>query len=317
MVRLLSNSTTLILRLLGVSLQGRQSVTEEEISASLDEGVSAGLIEDHEHQMVKNVFHLDERQLTSMMVPRADIVWLDAKLTPQEAIEELKVYAPHSWYPVCRNSLDDVIGVIGINQLLQHLDEVMSLEDLVLPVAFVPETLTGLDLLEQFQNPRRAAPAHLAPTISTSIKSDTSDKGSVSVVKAPAAQGVSGRLVLVVDEYGVLHGLITPKDVLEAITGELLQSTAQDQVWATLRGDGTWLLDGLMPIQELKSRLEMDELPGEDRRVYNTLAGLIMAILGRLPTTGDTADCGEWQLEVLTLDERRISSVVAKRRPLT
>jgi putative hemolysin len=315
-VRLLSNTTTLILRLLGVSLQGRQSVTEEEINASLDEGVSAGLIEDHEHQMVKNVFHLDERQLTSMMVPRADIVWLDAKLTPKEAIDEIKLHSPHSWYPVCRNSLDDVIGVIGINQLLQHIDAALSLEDFVLPVAFVPETLTGLDLLEQFQNPRRIAPAQLAPTISTSLKSDSLAKGSVSVVKAPAAQGVSGRLVLVVDEYGVLHGLITPKDVLEAITGELLQSTAQDQVWATLRSDGTWLLDGLMPIQELKSRLEMDELPGEDRRVYNTLAGLIMAILGRLPVLGDTADCGEWQLEVLALDERRISSVVAKKRSL-
>ena len=134
--------------------------------------------------------------------------------------------------------------------------------------------------------------------------------------RAGAHQGVSGRLVLVVDEYGVLHGLITPKDVLEAITGELLQSTSPGQVWATLRTDQTWLLDGLMPIQELKSRLEIDELPMEDKRVYNTLAGLVMAVLGRLPSVGDTAKCGAWQFEVQTLDERRINSVIARRKSL-
>ena len=312
LVHLLSGSTSLLLKLLGVNLSGSGAVTEAEINASLDEGVSAGLIEDQEHQMVKNVFHLDERQLTSMMVPRADIVWLDAKLSAQEAVKVLKEEQQHSWYPVCRNSLDDVIGVIGVNQLIQHLGSSAKLEDFVLPVAFVPETLTGLDLLEQFQNPRRSAASSSPVTEKSSTVSLTK---STSILNAPpATQGVSGRLVLVVDEYGVLHGLITPKDVLEAITVELLQSSSPGQVWATQRSDHSWSLDGLMPIQELKSRLEIEELPFEEKKVYNTLAGLVMAILGRMPRQGDIANCGVWHFEVAELDQRRIQSVIARKK---
>ena len=324
LVRLLSGSTSLVLKLLGVNLAGSGSVTEAEINASLDEGVSAGLIEDQEHQMVKNVFHLDERQLTSMMVPRADIVWLDAKLSAQEALEVLKGEQQHSWYPVCRNSLDDVIGVIGVTQLIQHLDSQTAIEEFVLPVAFVPETLTGLDLLEQFQNPRLTATSasvkkendeaelNKLGKPSRDVNTRAASNPPALVLKKPSLQGVSGRLVLVVDEYGVLHGLITPIDVLEAITGELLQSSSSGQVWATQRSDHSWLLDGLMPIQELKSRLEIEELPLEDKKVYNTLAGLIMAVLGRMPQKGDVAICGHWQFEVQELDERRIQSVIAR-----
>lgn len=119
---------------------------------------------------------------------------------------------------------------------------------------------------------------------------------------------------MVVDEYGVLHGLITPKDVLEAITGELLQSSSPGQVWATQRSDHSWSLDGLMPIQELKSRLEIEELPFEEKKVYNTLAGLVMAILGRMPRQGDIANCGVWHFEVAELDQRRIQSVIARKK---
>lgn len=308
LVRFLSASTSIILKLLGVNLSGSGVVTEEEINASLSEGVSAGLIDDQEHQMVKNVFHLDERQLTSMMVPRADIVWLEARLSVYEALEFIRSEQPHSWYPVCRNSLDDVLGVVGINTLIQHLKSDQTLEALVQPVAFVPETLTGLDLLEQFQNP--------------SLRASSSDAGHAALAstgkpshspKNIPTHGATGRLVLIVDEYGELHGLITPKDILEAITGELLQSSAQGQTWAIERTDHTWLLDGLMPIQEFKSRLAIEELPFEQKRVYNTLAGLIMALLGRMPVVGDRVQCEKWQLEVLRLEERRIDQVTATK----
>lgn len=325
LVHLLSTSTSLILKLLGVNLSGSGSVTEAEINASLDEGVSAGLIEDQEHQMVKNVFHLDERQLTSMMVPRADIVWLDSKLNSQEALDVLRQVQPHSWYPVCRNSLDDVIGVVSVNQLIQNLNSTDPIEGFVLPVAFVPETLTGLDLLQQFQNPRANTPSPVSgsgvnavtSSSTTPFTNNASCNGpqvAHALFTKPSPLGVSGRLVLVVDEYGVLHGLITPKDVLEAITGELLQSSSPGEVWATQRSDHSWLLDGLMPIQELKSRLEIDELPLEDKKIYNTLAGLIMAVLGRMPRVGDVAQCGSWDFEVHQLDERRIESVVARKK---
>jgi putative hemolysin len=144
----------------------------------------------------------------------------------------------HSWYPVCRNSLDDVLGVISVAHLLrlgpQHEG---TIDSVVQPALFVPETLTGMELLEQFR-----------------------------------VRG--GRLVFVVDEYGVVQGLMTPRDMLEAITGELRPNTTTD-AWARQRDDGAWELDGLMPVSELRARLAIRELPEEERGRYNTVAGLL------------------------------------------
>ena len=121
-------------------------------------------------------------------------------------------------------------------------------------------------------------------------------------------------MVFVVDEYGVVQGLMTPHDLLEAITGEL-QPGAQADAWATRRDDGSWLLDGLMPVSELKARLEIRDLPEEARGRYNTVAGLLLAVSGHLPQTGERIDCGDWQFEVLDLDGRRIDKVLASHRP--
>ena len=118
------------------------------------------------------------------------------------------------------------------------------------------------------------------------------------------------RLAFVVDEYGVVQGLLTPRDLLEAITGELQSGTPAD-AWATQRDDGSWLLDGLMPVSELKDRLQIDELPDEDRRRYNTLAGLLMAVSGHLPVTGEAIVCVGWRFEVVDLDGKRIDKVLA------
>jgi len=118
-------------------------------------------------------------------------------------------------------------------------------------------------------------------------------------------------MVFVVDEYGVVQGLLTPGDLLEAITGEL-QPVASTDAWATARGDGSWLLDGLMPVDELKSRLAIRELPDEGRGRYNTVAGLLLAVSGHLPKTGEHIDCGEWVFEVLDMDGRRIDKVLAR-----
>jgi putative hemolysin len=120
-------------------------------------------------------------------------------------------------------------------------------------------------------------------------------------------------MVLVVDEYGVVHGLLTPRDLLEAITGELLQATPTDEAWATQREDGTWLIDGMMPVTEFKARLSIKELPDEDRGIYNTVAGLVMAISGELPALGDVVEFGEWRFEVVDLDGRRIDKLLVSR----
>lgn len=280
-VKLLSYSTQAVLRLMRIRTQGGQEVTEEEITASLAEGVSAGLIEAHEHQMVRNVFHLDDRPLTSMMTPHTDIVWLDAGLTPRQALEQVHALSPqdqHSWYPVCREGLAHVQGVIGLAQLLTLSEgEERPIEHFARQADFVPETQSGMELLERLRDQ-------------------------------------SSRMVFVVDEYGEVQGLVTPLDVLQAITGELKPET-QTEAWATLREDGSWLLDGLMPISELKARLELAELPSEDRGRYNTLAGLLLFVLGRLPDEGEKVPFGPWEFEILDLDGHRIDKVLALPTP--
>jgi putative hemolysin len=282
-VHFLSASTSAILKLMRVDVHGARTVTEEEISAQLVEGVDAGVIEAHEHQMVQNVFNLDERSLTSIMVPRSDIQWLEASTPVPQALAQVGAEGAHSWYPVCRDGLDDVVGAVSVSQLLRlPPNSELTVDALAQPVAFVPETLSGLDLLEQFRKPVERATAH-------------------------------GRLVLVVDEYGVVQGLMTPRDLLEAITGELLQATVTDEPWAMQRDDGSWLIDGLMPVSEFKARLQIRELPDEDRDIYNTVAGLVMAISGDLPRVGDRVECGEWQLEVVDLDGRRIDKLLVTR----
>ena len=293
MVFLLSAATAGVLTLLRIDTRGGPSVTEEEITASLDQGVDAGLIELHEHQMVKNVFHLDERSLTSMMVPRADIEWLDARTTVAQALAQVGQGGAHSWYPVCRDGLDHVLGAVSVGQLLDSkLDRQALMETLAQPVPFVPETLTGLDLLAQFRRP--------------SAGEDTS----------PGWRDHSrGRLSLVVDEYGVVQGMMTPRDVLEAITGELLQTSAPEETWATPRIDGSWLLDGLMPISELKARLGLTDLPHEDKGRYNTVAGLVLVLAGRLPRTGERFEGMQWSFEVVDMDGRRIDKVLAQALP--
>ncbi|MBK7051498.1 MAG: HlyC/CorC family transporter [Rhodoferax sp.] len=276
-VKLLSGTTAAVLKLLRIDTDASRPVTEEEITASLEEGVDAGVIEQHEHQMVQNVFLLDDRPLTSLMVPRVDVAWLDASNTVAQSLEMAGAggnKGTHSWYPVCRGSLDEVVGLISTARLLElGVNAPGTLEAYVTPAAFVPETLSGMELLEQFR-------------------------------------AKSGRFVLVVDEYGVVQGLLTPHDLLEAITGEL-QPGAQVDAWATRRDDGSWLLDGLMPVSELKVRLGLDDLPEEDRGRYNTVAGLLMSVSGRLPVTGERIECSGWVFEVVDLDGKRIDKVLA------
>jgi putative hemolysin len=275
-VALLSAATQAVLKLLRIDTAKVRVVTEEEIAHSLEEGVDAGVIEEQEHRLVRNVFHLDDRPLTSLMVPRSDVQWFDASLPVADCLRRAGEAGAHSWYPVCRGSLDDVLGVVGIANLLAlGPSHVGPVEPHAIPAAFVPETLSGMELLEQFRSQ-------------------------------------SQRIVFVVDEYGVVQGLVTPRDLLEAITGELRPDETAD-AWATPRDDGSWLLDGLMPVAELKSRLAIRELPEEDRGRYNTVAGLLLAVSGHLPSVGEKIECGDWLFEVVDLDGRRIDKVLASR----
>ncbi len=279
-VWLLSICTQAVLKLLRIDESSGRAVTEEELSASLEEGLDAGLIEEHEHQMVRNVFHLDDRSLTSMMVPRGDIEWLEADQTVVQALEYVArsgENGTHSWYPVCRGGLDDVIGIISVAKLLELARTTEKVEKHVAPAAFVPETLSGLEMLEQLR-------------------------------------ARAGRLMFIVDEYGVVQGMMTPRDFLEAITGELKPGAHMD-AWATPQADGAWILDGMMPVSELKSRLDIDDLPLEDKGRYNTVAGLMLAIWGHLPSVGDRVEIEGWVFEVVEMEGRRIDRVLARPLP--
>jgi magnesium and cobalt exporter, CNNM family len=277
-VWLLSASTDAVLRLFGLRDHVVRSVTEEEIAASLEEGLDAGVIEEQEHQMVRNVFRLDERQIGSMMIPRTEIAWIDVDAPLTQVLAIISDH-PHSRFPVCRGGLDDVIGVLPAQRLIAPLaaGQTPSLAELLQPAVFVPETLSGMELLEHF--------------------------------RVSEAQ-----LVFVVDEYGAVQGVITVRDVLEAITGEFATPSA-DNAWAVQREDGSWLMDGLIPVPELKDRLELKELPEEDRGRYNTLAGMIMLLLGRLPDTTDRVDWEGWRFEVVDLDGKRVDKVLVMRAP--
>jgi len=277
-VRLLMLSTDSILSLMGQSKQDGQGVTEEEIHAMLEEGSEAGVIEQQEHDMVRNVFRLDDRQIGSLMIPRAGIVYLDVDRPLQESLD-LVTESEHSRFPVCRGGLHEVLGIINAKQLLRKTLKggVTDLATELQPAVFVPETLTGMDLLDHFR-----------------------------------ASGV--QMVMVVDEYGEVQGLVTLQDVLEAVTGEF-KPRNQEDAWAVQREDGSWLLDGLIPVPELKDKLELKAVPEEDKGRYHTLSGLMMWLLGRLPQTGDVSNWEDWRLEVVDLDGKRVDKVLASRLP--
>jgi len=277
-VKLLSGSTQLIIKMLGIKEREGGSLVEEDIHALLVEGSETGAIEDTEHELVRNVFRLDDRLLGSLMVPRSQIVVLDASLPWTENAKRIEE-SDHSRYPVVRRTLHDILGTIHARQLLvktlkgEKPDLTVELQQ---PV-FVPESLTGMELLDNF----RASGTHLA---------------------------------FVVDEYGEVLGMVTLADLIEAITGEFKPHGAED-AWALRRDDGSWLLDGLIPVPELKDRLELKTVPEEGTEKYHTLSGMMMLLLGRLPHLGDKVYWEDWCLEIVDMDGRRIDKVLAARKP--
>ena len=270
-VKLLSFSTKWLLERFGVKDTGTSQVTEEEIHAMIEEGKESGVIETAERDMVRNVFRLDDRQVASLMTPRADISWIDIDDPVEENVEKIR----SSRLPVCEGGLENVKGVCSTRTLLQQILEngKPDFKSNLSPVNYVPESLTGMELLEHFR------------------KTDVP-------------------LALVVDEYGEVMGLVTPRDVLEAIAGEFKPELPGDG-WASRREDGSWLLDGIIPVPELKDVLNLKRVPEEEQGRYSTLAGMMMLLLGRLPREGDTAEWGGWKLEIVDMDGRRVDKVIA------
>ena len=278
-VRLLSMSTQLLLRVLGVKTDSGAAVTEEEIHAMLAEGTTAGVIESHEHAMVRNVFRLDDRQIGSLMVPRADIVALDVDLPFEVNLERLEA-SDHARFPVIKGGLDNVQGVVNARQWLARAmrDGARDLQGQPMEQPlYVPETLTGMELLDNFRES-------------------------------------SVQMAFVIDEYGEVQGLVTLQDLVEAITGEFRPRDPQTS-WAVQRDDGSWLLDGHIPVPELKDRLQLSSVPEEDRGRYHTLSGMMMLLTGRLPKEADAVTWEGWHFEIMDMDGKTIDKVLASRLP--
>lgn len=277
LVHLLSWSTQILLRAVGIRHAGAPVVTEEEIHALLEEGSDAGIIEENERQMVRNVFRLDDRQITSLMVPRGDIVSLDLDEPLNENLQRIQD-SEHSRFPVCKGGFDEVVGIINAKVLLAQTlrGETPDFKNDLQPAVFVPESLTGMELLEHFKT-----------------------------------SGV--QMAFVIDEYGEIQGLITLQDLIEAIAGEFKPDDHED-AWAIQRQDGSWLLDGIIPVPELKDTLGLASVPEEDKGRYNTLSGMLMLLMGRIPGAGEFVIWENWRFEVVDMDGKRIDKVLASQQ---
>ena len=270
----LDASTRAIFALLGKSTAPPSAVTEEELKTLVTEAASSGVIEGAEHEMIAGVLRLGDRSARTVMTPRTDVEWLDATLPPDEIAAELRV-AHHSRLPIMSGITDDVMGVVQLRELLPVLlaGQPWELKDFIREVPVIPDTMQALDVL----NVLRTA---LVP------------------------------LALVHDEYGHFEGVVTPADLLDAIAGAFQADTGADDPDAVPRADGSWLLAGSMPADEMAARFHI-ALP--ERRTYHTVAGFVVEQLKHLPVTGECVEAFGWSFEVVDLDGRRIDKVLASK----
>ena len=277
-VLLLTGSTLALLRLLGVRQTNDSSVTEDEIHAVLAEGTTSGAIEQNEHTMIRNLFRLDDRQISSLMVPRSDVVCLDVSLSFEENMAILESQ-DHARYPVIDGNFENLLGVINSRQWLAHAlkgqRDLKDAKDLIHKPIYIPETITGMELLENFK--QSGAP-----------------------------------MAFVIDEYGEVQGIVTVRDLTEAITGEFVTEDPSD-AWAVEREDGSWLLDGHIPVVELKDRLGLKTVPEVEQGRYQTLSGMMMLLTGKLPAVTDKVVWEAWEFEVVDMDGKIIDKILATK----
>lgn len=273
-VHLLGLSTELLLRALGMRPSTEPLVTEEEIRALIEQGTQAGMFEEAEQEMVERVFRLGDRRVSAVMTPRTEIVWLDREASALE-IRRTITESAHSRFLVADGSLDNVLGVVHAKDLLAHIlgEQVVNLEATLQQPLYVPESMRALKVLELFKQ----SGTHIA---------------------------------LVIDEYGGIQGLVTPNDILEAIVGDLPEAGEQVEPLAVQREDGSWLVDGMLPVDEFKDLFDLGELPGEDQGIYQTLAGFVVMQLGRIPAATDYFVWEGLKIEVVDMDGNRVDKVL-------
>ena len=267
-------STRAIFALLGKSDTSQNAVTEEEIKTLVTEAATTGVIENAEHEMIAGVLRLGDRSARAVMTPRTDVEWLEAETPQAEILAELSA-AHHSRLPVMSGGVDNVVGVVQLRELLPALlsGQPWQLADFIRAAPVIPDTLDALDVLDVLRN----APVPMA---------------------------------FVHDEYGHFEGVVTPADLLDAIAGAFKADLGQDDPDAIERADGSWLLAGSMPADEMAERFG---IPLPDRRDYQTVAGFVVDLFQHLPTTGESVEALGWRFEVMDLDGHRVDKVLAER----
>ena len=269
-VWLLTKSSYLIVKLFNIKTDNNQ-VTEEEIKAIISEGTEHGAIEEAEQEIIERVFHLGDRNITSLMTHRSDMIWFD--LNDNEAkIREKIIKDAHSIYPICDGDIDNIKGVVSIKDLYVS-DDLTLFKDLMQPALFVPNNNTAYQVMEKF----RESKIHSC---------------------------------FIVDEYGSVLGMITMNDILEAIIGDMPQPDGGDAYEIKEREDGSYLVDAQIPFYDFLSRFDKTEWMNDSENEFDTLAGCILHELERIPLTGDTIEWKDFKLEVIDMDGHRIDKVL-------
>ena len=274
-VYLLSYSTDLVLNLFGIGTVSLEPpITEEEIKVMLKQGTEAGTFEEAEQDMVERVLQLGDRKVSNLMTARPDIVWLNLEDSAETNRHQI-INSNHTRFPVCQGSLDEVLGVIQVTNLLADClsGEPFELTASLGQPLFVPESTKGLKVLELFQQS-------------------------------------GNHVALVVDEYGVIQGLVTINDILEAIIGDIPRVNETEAPQIVQREDGSWLIDGVVLIEDFKQVFGIEELPGEEQGNYHTLGGFIITHLGKIPTAADYFQWQNLRFEVMDMDGNRVDKVL-------
>lgn len=279
-VWLLSSSSSFLLRLMGARRKEEPPVTDDEINVLMEQGAEAGVFHESEQEFVSNVLRLDEQRIGAIMTHRSDIYLVDLD-DPEDEIRRRIAESPYERIVVCRDGLDHIAGILRTTDLLKPALTGMplSIETALRDPLYVPDSVTTTQLLESFRKARM-------------------------------------QFALIVDEYGDLEGLVTLTDVLTSIVGELPSSASPDDQDVVQREDGSWLVDGTVTIERLKSALEIEsDLPGEDENAFNTLGGFVMHMLGRIPAVTDHFECEGLRFEVMDMDRNRVDKVLVARLP--
>ena len=278
-VKFLGYSTDVVVKLMGIKPSTEPQVTEEEIKVLIEQGTEAGTFEEAEQDMFERVLRLGDRPVSALMTPRPEIVWLDLE-DSAEANRQKMITSAHSRLLVCQGELDNVLGVVQVTDLLSRSlsGDSLDLTTILRRPLFVPESTRGLKVLESFKQS-------------------------------------STHIVLVVDEYGVIQGLVTVNDILIELVGDIPSIYEPEEPMAVQRDDGSWLLDGMLPVEDFFELFDMEKIGEEQERNYNTMGGFVITQLGRIPSAAEHFEWNRLRFEVMDMDGNRVDKVMVSRLP--